>query len=103
MLKFSVIIPCYHDEEKLVVCWINCKALLHRPWEIIVVDGAGNARMCEICAISGARKLVCDLAAGSNCWLVRHGRKAMFVVLHADAQLSADPLTAMTKALRKAR
>ncbi|MEK7771609.1 MAG: TIGR04283 family arsenosugar biosynthesis glycosyltransferase [Pseudomonadota bacterium] len=100
MLKFSVIIPCCHDEEKLVVLLDQLQALLHRPWEIIVVDGAGNARCAEICAQSQVRRIVCEPCRGQQ--LLAGAARAegdVLWFLHADAQLSADPLTAMTKAL----
>lgn len=102
MFKFSVVIPCYHDEEKLACLLVQLQQLPHKPWEIIVVDAADSAHCAAICAQNQAQRLVSkpcrgeQLLAGAAC---AQGDVCWF--LHADAQLSADPLTAMTKALEQ--
>jgi len=100
MLKFSVIIPCFHDEEKLACLLEQLQKLLHKPWEIIVVDGANSECCAEICEQFQAHRMVCEPCRGQQ--LLTGAAQAegdVLWFLHADARLTSDPLTAMTKAL----
>lgn len=102
MFKCSVIIPCYHDEEKLACLLGQLQQLPHKPWEIIVVDAADSADCATICAQNQAQRLVSKPCRGEQLLAGAALAKGdIFWFLHADAQLSADPLTAMTKALEQ--
>lgn len=100
MFKFSVIIPCYHDEEKLAGLLAQLHQLPCQPWEIIVVDGAGSNQCKEICEQFQAYWMMCEPCRGQQ---LRAGAAQaegdVLWFLHADAGLSFDPLTAMAKAL----
>ncbi len=99
MLKFSVIIPCYRDEEKLACLLAQLRGLPHKPWEIIVVDGADSARCAEICRDFPVQRRVSEPCRGQQ---LRMGADLaqgdVYWFLHADAQLTADPLPAMQQA-----
>lgn len=100
MLNFSVIIPCYHDEERLAGLLGQLQKLPHKAYEIIVVDAAGSAQCAEICARNQAQRIVSGPCRGQQ--LLTGAAQAAGDVLwflHADMQLSANPLAAMTKAL----
>lgn len=102
MLKFSVIIPCYYDEERLVCLLGQLQGLLHGACEVIVVDAAGSARCAEICAQNQVQRIISEPCRGQQ--LLIGAAQAIGDVLwflHADAQLSANSLTAMTKAFEQ--
>lgn len=100
MFKFSVIIPCYQDEEKLVGLLEQLQQLPHKPWEIIVVDGANNTSCGEICAQSKAQWVVCEPCRGQQLLIgAAQAKGDVLWFLHTDAQLSADSLTAMTRVI----
>jgi rSAM/selenodomain-associated transferase 2 len=94
--RFSVIIPCYQDEDKLADLLGQLQQLPDWSSEIIVVDGAGNPTCGRVCQQYGAQWLVAEpcrgqqlragaaLAKGDTLWF-----------LHADTRLCPDPLNAM--------
>ncbi|MDE2366046.1 MAG: TIGR04283 family arsenosugar biosynthesis glycosyltransferase [Betaproteobacteria bacterium] len=106
MASFSVIIPCYGDEDKLANLLGQLRNLPHDPFrgspEIIVVDGAGTRQCREVCARHGAcwlpsepcrgRQLLAGaaLAQGDALWF-----------LHADVRLPPDPVMAMERAFEQ--
>lgn len=100
--EFSVIIPCYHDETALVYLLHQLQKLPHRPFEIIVVDGA-NSKLCQkVCSNYQAQWLVSEPNRGQQ--LLAGADQAQGDVLwflHADAHLPPDPLMAMTQALNQ--
>lgn len=101
MLKFSVIIPCYRDEEKLAGLLAQLQQLPRQAHEIIVVDAAGSDRCAEICARFQAQRLVSEPCRGQQ--LLAGAARAQGDVLwflHADVQISPDSLAAMTKAIQ---
>lgn len=100
MLNFSVIIPCFHDEEKLACLLAQLQKLPNKPWEIIVVDAANSESCAELCAQFAAQCIVSEPCRGQQLLTGAAQAKGDFLwFLHADAQLAADPLTAMTNAI----
>lgn len=102
MLEFSVIIPCYLDDEKLADLLEQLRQLPHQPREIIVVDAAGSVRCADICVQYHAQRLVSGPCRGQQ--LLAGAAQATGDVLwflHADARLSEDPLMAMAKAIQQ--
>ncbi len=74
--------------------------LPHKPWEVIVVDAADSTQCGEICALFQAQRLVGEPCRGRQLRVgAAQAQGDVLWFLHADAQLSKDPLTAMTKAL----
>ena len=51
MLSFSVIIPCFHDEEKLACLLTQLQKLPNKPWEIIVVDASNSESCAELLSL----------------------------------------------------
>lgn len=102
MLRFSVIIPCYHDEQKLASLLTQLKNLPHKPYEVIVVDGAQSKVCQKICRQNGVHWLASQPCRGQQ---LRQGVQAavgnVLWFLHADAGLPHDPLMAMAYALRQ--
>ncbi len=102
VLRFSVIIPCYHDEKKLVSLLIQLQSLPHRPYEIIVVDGAQSTACHEICTQYDIRWLASNPCRGRQMQLGAQAAKGNVLwFLHADAGLSTDPLIAMAYAISR--
>lgn len=100
MLNFSVIIPCFHDEEKLACLLAQLQKLPYRPWEIIVVDAANSESCAGICTQFQAQRIVSKPCRGQQLLTgAAQARGDILWFLHADAQLTIDPLTAMTKAI----
>ncbi len=100
MLNFSVIIPCFHDEEKLACLFAQLQKLPYRPWEIIVVDAANSESCAKICTQFQAQRIVGEPCRGQQLLSgAAQARGDVSWFLHADAQLSTDPLTAMTIAI----
>lgn len=100
MLDFSVIIPCFHDEEKLACLLAQLQNLPHRPCEIIVVDGASCESCAEICGQFQAQWIASKPCRGQQLLIgAAQAQGDVLWFLHADAQVSADPLPAMTKAI----
>ena len=100
MLKFSVIIPCYRDEQKLVCLLAQLQELPSQLDEIIVVDAASSTDCARICAQFQVRRLVSEPCRGQQLLAgAAQAKGEVLWFLHADAQLSADPLAAMTRAI----
>ncbi len=102
MHKFSVIIPCFHDDDKLAHLLAQLQQLPNKVWQVIVVDAAGTSQCAEICKQFGALQIKTEPCRGQQ--LRTGAAQAMGDVLwflHADAQLSPDPLTAMALALAR--
>ncbi len=73
--------------------------LPHKPWEVIVVDAMGSTKCEEICALFQAQHWVSEPCRGQQLRVgATQAQGDVLWFLHADAQLSNDPLTAMTKA-----
>lgn len=102
MLKFSVIIPCYRDEEKLACLLAQLQQLPRKPHEIIVVDAADSARCAEICAQTQVQWLISEPCRGQQ---LRTGAAQaegdVLWFLHADAQISSNPLVAMARTIQQ--
>lgn len=100
MFNFSVIIPCYHDDNKLAYLLHQLHELSHVPEEIIVVDGAKSECCREICnqySVQRLESVPCrgeQLNAGAA---LAKGDVLWF--LHADARFSMNARSAMTSAL----
>lgn len=100
MYKFSVVIPCYHDDEKLARLLVQLQQLPRKAWQIIVVDGAGTAQCTEICKRFGALQIIAGPCRGQQLQTgAAQATGDVLWFLHADAQLPEDPLYAMTHAL----
>lgn len=100
MFNFSVIIPCYRDEDKLAYLLYLLHQLPNGPDEIIVVDGADSERCHEICNQYSAHWLASEPCRGEQ---LRAGaalaKSEVLWFLHADARFSKNALVAMTSAL----
>ena len=99
-LKFSIIIPCYHDECKLVHLLTQLRQLSTAAMEIIVVDAADSEQCVEICNRFHAMYIPSEINRGQQ--LLAGAEKAQGDVLwflHADAQLTAGALAAITAAI----
>ncbi len=102
MPSFSVIIPCYHDEEALGCLLEQLHKLPRIAREIIVVDAANSMCCQKICTQYQVRCLVSDPCRGQQ--LLAGAALAQSDVLwflHADAHLPLDPLTVMTQAFEQ--
>ena len=96
MLRFSVIIPCYHDEGKLADLLCQLQQLPDSSLETIVVDGARDAACGRVCQQYGAQWLAAEPCRGQQLRMgaaVARGDALWF--LHADNRLPPDPLSAM--------
>ena len=96
MPRFSVIIPCYHDEDKLADLLRQLQQLPDSSLEIIVVDGARDPACGRVCQQYEAQWLVAEPCRGQQLRMgaaVAKGDALWF--LHADNRLPADPLSAM--------
>lgn len=102
MLGVSVIIPCYHDEDKLTYLLKQLNRLPHHPVEIIVVDGANSNECREVCNqyhVSWLPSKPCrgqQLLAGAE---LAQGDVLWF--LHTDVRLPDSPLLAMAAAFEQ--
>lgn len=101
MLRFSIVIPCYHDEPQLTVLLSQLRAIpAVTPPEIIVVDGAASMACRSVCHAHKARWL-----AGAPCrgrQLLDGALKARGDVLwflHADTQVTSTAFAAMSRAI----
>jgi rSAM/selenodomain-associated transferase 2 len=96
MPRFSVIIPCYHDEDKLADLLRQLQQLPDSSLETIVVDGARDPSCGRVCQQYGAQWLPAEPCRGQQLRMgaaVAKGDALWF--LHADNRLPADPLSAM--------
>ncbi len=102
MPSFSVIIPCYRDEDKLAYLLYQLHQLPRGPEEIIVVDGADSESCREICNQYSVHWLTSGPCRGEQ---LRAGaalaKAEVLWFLHADARFSKDSLGAMTSALEQ--
>jgi rSAM/selenodomain-associated transferase 2 len=100
MLRFSVIIPCYHDEDKLADILGELRQLPDSSPEIIVVDGARDPACGRVCKQYDAQWLDAEPCRGQQ---LRTGaalaKGDVLWFLHADNRLPPDPLRAMRLAL----
>ncbi|MBA4143911.1 MAG: TIGR04283 family arsenosugar biosynthesis glycosyltransferase [Nitrosospira sp.] len=98
MSRFSVVIPCYHDEDKLANLLSQLQGLMSPPFEIIVVDGAADAACRTICRQYSARWLAGEPCRGRQLLAgaaLAKGEALWF--LHADNRLAPDPITPMER------
>lgn len=103
MLSFSVVIPCYHDEDKLAALLGQLQESSNayrlpssELLEIIVVDGANSSKCREVCKIHDTRWVAGEPCRGQQ---LRTGaalaKNDVLWFLHADHRLSADSVIAM--------
>ncbi|MDN5751927.1 MAG: TIGR04283 family arsenosugar biosynthesis glycosyltransferase [Nitrosospira sp.] len=100
MSDFSVIIPCYHDDEKLASLLSQLQNVPHRPMEVVVVDGANDPACRQVSRRYGARWLAGEPCRGRQ--LLAGAALAQGDVLwflHADSRLPPDPMKAMRLAI----
>lgn len=100
MLDFSIIVPCYRDDEKLLQLLTRLRQFSIQSMEIIVVDAADSQYCAEICDRFQAKRIVGKPNRGQQ--LLDGAAQAQGDVLwflHADAQLADDAVTAMTAAI----
>lgn len=98
MSKFSVIIPCYHDEDKLASLLDQLQNLKNSPHEIIVVDGASGEACRKLCDQYGVRWQAAQPCRGQQLLAgaaLANGDALWF--LHADNRLSPDPIIPMER------
>ncbi|MEQ1600566.1 MAG: glycosyltransferase [Methylophilaceae bacterium] len=102
MPSLSIIIPCYHDEQKLAQLLAQIQHLPHTPREVIVVDGAASQTCQAICQQFHAIWLPSEPCRGKQLLAgVAIAQSEVLWFLHADARLPKDPITAMERALEK--
>jgi len=102
MLSFSIIIPCYNDEQKLEQLLTQIQYLPRTPREVIVVDGAASQTCQALCQQFGAHWQASEPCRGKQLLAgaaVAQGDVLWF--LHADMRLPKDPLTVMALKLEK--
>jgi rSAM/selenodomain-associated transferase 2 len=100
MPKFSIIIPCYHDEDKLAVLLGQLRQLPGSSPEIIVVDGDSAAACGRVCHQYGAQCVSAEPCRGQQLRIgaaLAKGEALWF--LHADNRLPPEPFGAMQRAL----
>lgn len=99
--RFSVVIPCYHDETQLKVLLGQLRTIpAATSPEIIVVDGAASASCRSICRDHKARWLAGEPCRGRQ--LLDGALKARGDVLwflHADTQVTPTAFAAMSQAI----
>ena len=99
MLGFSIIIPCYHDEDKLADLLAQLRQLPGSSLEIIVVDAASDSACGRVCQQYDAQWLAAEPCRGQQLRMgaaLAKGDALWF--LHADNRLTPDPLSAMRSA-----
>lgn len=98
--EISVVIPCYRDEAALSRLLAQLRNTMTPPGEIVVVDGDRSAACRDLCGVWSARWLPSEPCRGQQ---LRQGASAatgpVIWFLHADAQLSGDPLGAISQAV----
>ncbi len=102
MCNFSVIIPCFHDEDKLADLLGQLQSLRRRPLEIIVVDGASADTCRSVCDQYKARWVASEPCRGSQLLTgatLAQGDALWF--LHADNRLPPDPIGAMERSFEQ--
>lgn len=102
MPDFSIVIPCYRDEAPLARLLEQLRRFPHQPREIIVVDAADSRHCAELCEQSAAIRLTGEPCRGRQLGIgAAQAQGDVLWFLHADAQLSADPLAAMAVAIHR--
>ncbi|WEV64510.1 glycosyltransferase family A protein [Bifidobacterium sp. ESL0732] len=48
MVKVSIVIPAYNEQERIVSCLANAVCQSVAPYEVIIVDNRSNDRTCEL-------------------------------------------------------
>ena len=101
MPKFSIIIPCYQDEDKLPGLLEQLRTMPDKAREIIIVDGAGKESCRRICQGYHAHWLPSPPCRGQQLLTgasVARGDVLWF--LHADARLSPNSFAAITRVIK---
>ena len=106
MPRFSVVIPCFRDEEKLtdLLCQLQNLPITSgcRLLEVIVVDGASTLKCCEVCNRYGAYWVPMEPCRGQQLTAgAAFARGDALWFLHADARLPENPLAAMNRAFEQ--
>lgn len=99
--RFSIIIPCYHDEAQLSNLLGQLRTIsAPAPLEIVVVDGAVSIACRSVCRAQKAHWLAGEPCRGRQ--LLDGALKARGDVLwflHADTQISSTAFAAMSRAI----
>jgi len=102
MFEISIIIPCFNDEQKLEQLLTQLQQLPYPPREVIVVDGASSQNCKKICAQYNAIWLASEACRGKQLLVGAEITKGYVLwFLHADSQLSKDPIRAIKLAIKK--
>ena len=100
MPEFSMIIPCYRDEERLSSLLEQLCNLSNNEHEIIVVDGAASKICRNLCRTFQVRWLPSQPCRGQQ---LKEGASAakgnVLWFLHADVRLSLHSFSAITQAV----
>lgn len=103
MPSFSVVIPCYHDEEKLATLLPQLQKLAvgspANALEVIVVDGAADPACRKVCDQFNARWVPAEPCRGRQLLagaVLAKGEALWF--LHADNRISPASFPAMQNA-----
>lgn len=102
MLKYSIVIPCYHDEEKLQSLLIQLHSLANKSDQIIVIDGANSIHCHKICTQFNAHWIASSPCRGQQ--LLTGAALAQGDILwflHSDTRLSTNVFHAMQKAIEQ--
>lgn len=100
MLRYSIIIPCFNDEQKLKQLLRQIANLPTQPSEVIVVDAAASQACLVICQQCNAHWLASEPCRGKQ--MLEGAAQAKGDVLwflHADMRLPKDPLSVMSLSL----
>lgn len=101
MLRFSVVIPCYRDEDNLHCLLEQLQTIPEKPGEIIVVDGADNEFCRSICKAYRVHWLASQPCRGQQ--LLTGAARAQGDVLwflHTDVRLTPNALAAMKHVIK---
>ena len=102
MLKFSIVIPCYQDEENLRCLLEQLQNMPDKPEEIIVVDGAGSKYCSSICKIYHTHWLTSQPCRGQQLLMgAAHAQGEVLWFLHTDVRLSLNSFASMMHAIKK--
>ena len=101
MLKFSIVIPCYRDEENLRCLLEQLQKVSDKAWEIIVVDGAGSEFCRNICKAYHVHWLASQPCRGQQLLTgaaEAHGDVLWF--LHTDVRLTSNAFASMKHVIK---